>query len=105
MSFCTRPMEAAKIAVNAPMNAMVFIEAGASTNKRIRPRHHIHARRDHGRGVDQGGDRRGAFHGVGQPDVERKLRRLAAGADEQQQSGRGDDGIADGESVRCAPGG
>ena len=71
--------------------------AGSKHEQRIRARHHVHAGGDHGRGVDQGGNRRGAFHGVGQPDVERKLRRLAACADEQQQRGRGDDGIADGE--------
>ena len=33
MSFCTSPIEAAKIAVSAPMMATVFIEVGASTNK------------------------------------------------------------------------
>src|ERR1700674_4344611 len=32
MSFCTRPMDAAKIAVSAPMIATVFIEVGAKTN-------------------------------------------------------------------------
>ena len=34
-----------------------------------RPRGHVDARRDHGGGVDQGGNGRGAGHGVGQPDV------------------------------------
>ena len=38
----------------------------------------------HGRRVNKGGDRRRAFHGVGQPGVQHKLRRLAHGADEQQ---------------------
>src|ERR1700690_3467315 len=32
MSFCTRAMVAANSAVNAPMNAMVFIDPGARTN-------------------------------------------------------------------------
>ena len=31
MSFCTRPIEAAKMAVRAPMIATVFIAVGAST--------------------------------------------------------------------------
>ena len=53
--------------------------------QRGRARHHVDAGRDHGGGVDQGGDRRGAFHGVGQPDVERKLRGFAGGADEQAE--------------------
>jgi hypothetical protein len=35
--------------------------------------------------MDQRGDRRRAFHGVGQPDVERNLSRLPRRADKQQQ--------------------
>ena len=46
---------------------------------------HVHAGGHHRRRMDQRGDRRRAFHRVGQPDVERNLRRLAGGADEQQQ--------------------
>ena len=65
--------------------------------QRIRARDHVDASRDHGRGMDERGNRRGAFHGIGQPDVERKLRGLAAGSDEEQQGGGRDDGIADGE--------
>ncbi len=42
-----------------------------------KPRDHEHAGRDHGRGMDQGRDRGRAFHGVGEPGVEQKLRRLA----------------------------
>ena len=33
MSFCTNPIDAAKIAVSAPIIATVFIEVGARTNK------------------------------------------------------------------------
>ena len=51
----------------------------------VHARDHVHARRHHGGRVDQRADRRGAFHGVRQPDVQRNLRRLAGGADEQQQ--------------------
>ena len=66
--------------------------------QRVRARDHVDARRDHGRGMDQSGNRRGAFHGIGQPDVERKLRRFAAGSDEEKQSRGGDDRIADREA-------
>src|SRR5205823_8253286 len=39
----------------------------------------------HRRRVNQGGNRRGTFHRVRQPDIQRYLRGLAGGADEQQQ--------------------
>ncbi len=52
--------------------------------------HHVNAGRDHRSRVNQRADRRGAFHRIGQPDVQRKLGALAAGTDEQQQpDGRG----------------
>ena len=41
--------------------------------------------------MNQGADRGRTGHGVGQPDVERELRRFAGGTDEQQQGDRGDD--------------
>ena len=56
----------------------------------MHPRDHVNARRDHGGGVDQRADRRGAFHRVRQPDVERNLRRFADGADEQQDGNDGE---------------
>jgi hypothetical protein len=62
---------------------------GASSNKRRQARHHEHAGGDHGRGVDEGGDRRRALHRVRQPGVQQELRRLAHGAHEQQQAGDG----------------
>ena len=49
-------------------------------------RDHVDAGGDHGGGVDQRGDRRGAGHRVGQPDVERNLRRFSGRADQQQQA-------------------
>ena len=57
---------------------------------RVREQHgvaadHVDARRHHRRRVDQGGDRRRALHRVRQPHVERNLRGLARGADEEQQ--------------------
>ncbi len=36
--------------------------------------------------MNQRGDRRGAFHGVRQPYIQRNLRRLAASADHQEKS-------------------
>src|SRR5687767_9666333 len=40
---------------------------------------HVHAGGDHGGGVDEGGYRGGALHGVGQPHVEGDLGGLAGG--------------------------
>ncbi len=55
------------------------------------PPDQIHARGHHRRRVNERRDRSGAFHRVGQPDVERNLRGLAGRADEQQQGDRGHD--------------
>ena len=57
--------------------------------KRRRAGDHVDTGGHHGRRVDQCGDGRGAFHRVGQPDVERELRRLSGGAEEHAE---GDDG-------------
>ena len=51
------------------------------------PADHVDARRHHRRRVDQCGDRRRPFHGVREPRVQRYLRRLSGGPDEQQQRG------------------
>ena len=56
--------------------------------QRLTAHHHVDARGDHRGGVNQGADRRRPFHGVGQPHVQRNLRRFAHGADEQQQGDR-----------------
>ena len=48
---------------------------------------HVNARRDHGGGVDQSGNGGRAFHGVGQPDVERELGGLADGTAEDEEHG------------------
>src|ERR1019366_2180348 len=68
---------------------------GCEHEQSIRTRDHVDTSSDHGGGMDECGNRRGAFHSVGQPDIERELCRLAAGSNEEQQRGRGDDGIAD----------
>ena len=73
MSFWTRPMVAAKMAVAAPMTATTSREVGARRKRGHAAGDHVDAGGDHGGGVDQGADRRGAFHGVGQPDVEGNL--------------------------------
>ena len=52
---------------------------------------HVNARGDHRRGVDQRGYGRRTGHRVGQPDVQRNLRRFTGGADEQQQADGGED--------------
>ena len=108
MSFCTSAMEAARIAVNAPTTATIVRGLRRQLEQRVRARHHVDARRHHGGGVDQGGNRRGAFHGVRQPDVQRELRRLARGADEQQQRHRAQHAEARGlggePAARAAPG-
>ena len=57
----------------------------------------VDACRHHRRGVDQGGDGRGAFHRVGEPDVEEDLGRLAEGADREEEGDDLDDpGAGDG---------
>ena len=56
----------------------------------MRAGNHVNACGDHGRGVNQGGDRCWAFHGVRQPDVKRNLRRLAGSAKHQAESSNGD---------------
>ena len=44
---------------------------------------HIDPRGHHRRGMDQCADRRGAFHGIRQPGVQRQLRRFPDGADQK----------------------
>ena len=86
MSVCTSAIVAAKNAVSAPIAATdraglrrMQIDAGQARDQ-------IHAGGDHRRRVDQRRDRRRARHRIGQPDVQRNLRRLAGRADEQQDA-------------------
>ena len=51
--------------------------------------HHVDPGGHHGRRVDQGGNRGRPLHRIGQPHIERDLRRLAGGADEEQHPDRG----------------
>src|SRR5882724_1010739 len=66
----------------------------------VHAHNHVDAGSDHGGGVNEGADGRGAFHGVGEPDVERDLGGLAHGADEKQKSDGGQDGRAEAQGVR-----
>ncbi len=47
--------------------------------------------------MDECGDRRGAFHGIGQPDIQRNLGRLAGRAEEEEQAGGGDEAATGGK--------
>ena len=58
---------------------------GRKEQQRIDAAEHIDAGGDHGGGVDERGDRRRAFHGVGQPDVERDHGRFADAAAEEAE--------------------
>jgi hypothetical protein len=64
---------------------------GRAVEDDVGARDHVHARGDHGGGVDEGGDRSGAFHGVGEPDVERDLRGLAGGSEDEEERDGGED--------------
>ncbi len=65
---------------------------GRAIEEQMRAGDHVDAGGDHGGGVDERGDGRGAFHGVGQPDVERELRAFAGSADKQAEADNGEDG-------------
>ena len=87
MSFCTRPTVAAKKAVMPPIRVTKASAVRRMFEERRQARHHEHAGGDHGGGVDEGRDRRRAFHRIRQPSVQQELRRFAHRADEQQQAG------------------
>ena len=86
MSFCTQPMVAANSAVRGADEGDEAQRAGREFQQRRHARHQEHAGGHHGRGVDQRGDRGRALHRVRQPDMQAELRRLAHGADEQQDA-------------------
>jgi hypothetical protein len=90
-------MIAASSAVNAPVQATTAEPGDDRRGHRGRreqeahPADHVDACRHHGGRVDERGDRCRTGHRVGQPDVERNLRRLPAGAHEQTQSDQVDE--------------
>ena len=98
MSVCTSAIVAAKKAVSTPTAATTCEALGRMHVEPRHPRHQVHAGGDHRGRVDQRGDRRRAGHRVGQPHVQRDLRRLAGGADEQQHADQ-----AGGDRRRGAP--
>ena len=59
----------------------------------MRPADEVHAGRHHRRGVDQGRHRRGAFHCVGKPRVERDLGGLRDRAAQQPERDQRHDGV------------
>ena len=71
-------------------NGHRFHGGGRMREDRGRAHAHVDARGNHGRGVDESGDRRGTFHRIGQPHVERNLRRLSTSANKKQQRDRGE---------------
>src|SRR5215471_2547072 len=77
---------------------------GRKLIKGVHARNHVDAGSDHGGGVDQGADRRGAFHRVGEPDVERDLRGFSASADEKQKSNGGKDWGSGSQGMRADSG-
>ena len=64
---------------------------GRSPDQREHACQQVDAGGDHGGGMDLGRDRRGAGHGVRQPDRQRQLGRLAGRPDQQQDPQCGDD--------------
>ena len=81
-----QPTEAVRVAGNIRVLSIATLRMRRQLEQRRQPRHHEHAGGHHGGGMDQRGDRRRAFHGVGQPGVQQELRRLAHRAHEQQQA-------------------
>src|ERR1700678_3721196 len=55
------------------------------------PRNHVDAGGDHGGGMNERGDGRGALHSVGQPDIEGQLRAFSGCADEKAETDDGED--------------
>ena len=71
---------------------------GRQVIERRQSRDHEHARRDHGRGMNERRDRRRAFHGIGQPDMERHLRRFSDRSGKEEQTDERQNG-----DVPCSP--
>ncbi len=105
MSVCTRAIRPATTSVMAPSPAASSSTRGAASKSGFVRDDQVDPGGDHRRGVDEGADRRRAFHRVGEPGVERKLRRLGDRAAEQperdevhrpapaERAGVGEDGL------------
>ena len=75
----------------------------AREHQRIHANNQVHTGGDHGRGMDQGADGGGTFHGVRQPYVQRELRRLADRAPEDQDRGQRGHRAEDWHRHLCKP--
>ena len=96
MSFWATAIVAANSAVATPTIAIsVGTQSLDGGEHRVDAHHQEHAGGDHRRRVDERRHRRRALHRVGQPHVQRQLRALAAGADEQHQRDRGGGRLAE----------
>ena len=85
MSVTTRATVAAKISVAEADEGADVRGGGRQLEERVHAGDQVDAGGDHRRGVDQRGDGRGALHRVGEPGVERELRRLGEGADQSSR--------------------
>ncbi len=93
---------AAKISVAVPMMAADVGGGGRQLEQRVAARDQVHARGDHRGRVDQGGHRRRALHGVGQPRVQRQLSGLGERPHQDQQAGRHELAVVATERLLCA---
>ena len=88
MSHCAVPRIAASSAVSAPIDADELRASRRRVPERRAARDQIDAGGHHRRGVDQGRDRGRAFHRVGQPGLQRNLRRFRGAGDEERDASR-----------------
>ena len=99
-SVTTRPIVAAISSVTQPTIGADRGRVRRLLEERVQAGDQVHARGDHRRRVDQGGDRRRALHGVREPGVERDLGGLGERADEQQDAARDQLRLVLGERLR-----
>ena len=84
MSYCAMPMVAANSAVSPPTQATTCNDSGASRNRGVHARNEVDACCHHCCRVDERRNRRGPFHGIREPYIQRQLRRLAEGRKHEQ---------------------
>ena len=89
-SVTTSATEAAKISVASADEGGDVGRGRRQLEQRVHARDQVDARGHHRRGVDQRRDGGRALHRVGEPGVERELRRLRERADQDQQADRDD---------------
>ena len=94
MSSLAQPTIAPKTRVIAPTMTTQSCALGAWSKIEAAAHHEVDAGGDHRRGVDQRGDGCRAGHGVAEPALQRELRRLAAGTEQEHQADRRQDAFA-----------